>query len=330
MGFPFNLYLAAFLSALAASALSFPLWRKWCISSNHVDDPGHRKIHHAPVPLAGGLTVLTGFFLPLLGACLVVRMFGTDLFHAGASNALDYGFSRRGPQIAAILAGALGMAALGWIDDRRELGPKIKFTGQLLIAALVAASGIRITLFVDNALFSYLVTILWILTLTNAFNFMDNMNGLCTGLGVIASWACAWSAAIQGQYLVALLGFLICGALLGFLPFNFPRAAAFLGDAGSHLTGFLVSLLAILPNFYSAQTPNALAVLTPLLLCALPLADLVCVVILRWRIGQPFYVGDTNHLSHRLVRRGFSKTAAVLLLLLANAISAALALLLFR
>jgi UDP-GlcNAc:undecaprenyl-phosphate GlcNAc-1-phosphate transferase len=102
--------------------------------------------------------------------------------------------------------------------------------------------------------------------------------------------------------------------LIGFLPHNFPRARAFLGDAGSHLVGFLLAVLAILPHFYSKRDPRHWLVIAPLLVLAVPLADLAWVVILRTRMGKPFYVGDTNHLSHRLIRLGLSKTAAVLLI----------------
>ena len=106
---------------------------------------------------------------------------------------------------------------------------------------------------------------------------------------------------------------LTCGALVGFLPHNFPRASAFLGDAGSHLAGYLLAVLAILPHFHTAKEPK-LAVLSPLLILAVPLGDLAWVVVIRWRLGKPFYIGDNNHFSHRLVRRGFSKTKAVLLI----------------
>ena len=180
--------------------------------------------------------------------------------------------------------------------------------------ALVAAVGVRITLFVPSVAFSYAVTILWMLTVVNAFNFMDNMNGLCSGLGAIAAGLFGIIAALHGQYLVALLGLLICGALLGFLPHNFPKARAFLGDSGSHLVGYLLAVLAILPHFHSAKEPHRLAVLTPLLVLAVPLADLAWVVLLRTRMGKPFYVGDTNHLSHRLVRTGLNQASAVMLI----------------
>src|SRR5205814_2012413 len=177
-----------------------------------------------------------------------------------------------------------------------------------------------ITIFVPNILFSYAITMLWIVTLINAFNFMDNMNGLCAGLGAIAAWYFALIAAADGQYLVALIAFLTFGALVGFLPYNFPRAQAFLGDSGSHLVGYLLAVLAILPHFYTPRHPRRWAVLIPLLVLAVPLLDLVWVVALRWRIGQPVYQGDTNHLSHRLVRLGLSPTRAVLIIWLAAAL----------
>jgi len=155
------------------------------------------------------------------------------------------------------------------------------------------------------------------------------MNGLCTGLGIISSWCCAWAAAIHGQFLVTILAFLICGALIGFLPFNFPRALSFLGDAGSHLVGFLAAVLSILPSFYSNQNPQTFAVLTPLFFLAVPLMDMASVIIIRLKNKKPIYIGDNNHFSHILVRRGFSKSRAVLILWMLNALSGTIPFLLF-
>jgi UDP-GlcNAc:undecaprenyl-phosphate/decaprenyl-phosphate GlcNAc-1-phosphate transferase len=357
LNFPFNIYLTAFLSAGAVTALTLPCWRAWSRRAGLVDDPGHRKIHDSPIPLAGGLAVLSGVCIPvLLGVGLVfVELRGrspsvteadslkpsqaaqpsvlapvpsakAQLLDSATAKLVAYGFGRRAVQLTAIVIGALGMVCLGLIDDRCELRPALKFGGQLLIAVLVAAAGVRVTLFVPNLVFSYLVTILWILTVTNALNFMDNMNGLCTGLGAIGAWCFALVAAAQGHYLVALLAFLTCGALLGFLPYNFPRASAFLGDSGSHLVGYLLAVLAILPHFYTPQRPRVLAVFAPLLILAVPLLDLAWVVVVRWRMGQPFYRGDTNHLSHRLVRRGLNPVQAVLLIWLLAAVAACLVL----
>jgi UDP-GlcNAc:undecaprenyl-phosphate GlcNAc-1-phosphate transferase len=317
-------YPAALLSAALTTAVSLPLWRRWCRQSGTIDDPGDRKIHSTPIPLAGGLAVMTGLVVPLLAAAAVAAAYS----HFTIPGLFEYGLNKRAIQILGIMAGALGMLLIGLRDDRVELRPSVKFGGQLIVALIVAATGIRITLFVPSLAFSYSVTALWILAVVNAFNFMDNMNGLCCGLGAIGAASFGWIAASQGQYLVAAMAFLIAGALAGFLPYNFPRATAFLGDAGSHLTGFLLGVLAILPHFYSAKHRHPLAVLTPLLVLAVPLGDLIWVVLLRWRAGKPFYIGDTNHLSHRLVRRGFGPARAVLLIWFLSAAAGGLAILL--
>lgn len=332
MNFPFNIYLLALVSAAATTAATMPWWLRWCRRSGLVDDPGHRKIHDRPIPLAGGLAVLGGVLIPVLLGVVVMQMGwlggggkGIILHLQGVelSGWLSLGLGNRAGQLGVVLLGAVAMVLLGFLDDRFELPPATKFCGQLVIAAAVAGAGVRITLFVESTVFSHVVTVFWLLTIINAFNFMDNMNGACAGLGAIAAWCFAWGGAVQGQYLVTVIAFLVCGALAGFLPFNFPRASSFLGDAGSHLVGYLLGILAILPNYYSSETPHRWAVLKPLLILALPLIDLTWVVVLRWRAGRPFYVGDTNHLSHQLVRRGWSKPGAVLLLWLGAALAGA-------
>lgn len=317
-------YPVAFISAALSSAVSLPLWRRWCRQTGTIDDPGQRKIHTAPIPLAGGLSVMTGLLVPLLAGAAVAAVYSRFTI----PGLFEYGLGKRASQILGIMAGALAMLLIGLRDDRVELRPSIKFGGQLIVALVVAATGVRVTLFVPSLAFSYGITALWILTVVNAFNFMDNMNGLCAGLGAFGAASFGFIAAGQGQYLVAAMAFLIAGALAGFLPYNFPRATAFLGDAGSHLTGFLLAVLAILPHFYSAKHRYPLAVLTPLLVLAAPLGDLFWVVLLRWRNGKPFYIGDTNHLSHRLVRRGFSPAGAVLIIWLLSGAAGGLAFLL--
>jgi UDP-GlcNAc:undecaprenyl-phosphate GlcNAc-1-phosphate transferase len=329
MNFPFNSYIFAVASAFAVTFPACFAWKKWCLEKRLVDDPGKRKIHSEPIPLAGGLAIITGLLVPIVFASLILLLYhrpveispGAEAPLAGANAAglLQHGFSRRAFQLIGIFIGAIGMVLVGLWDDVRELSPRTKFLGQVIIATLVALSGTRITLFVHNPLFHYLITVFWILTFINAFNFMDNMNGLCAGLSAIGALYFGLIAAADGQYLVALLAFLTLGALLGFLPHNFPRARVFLGDAGSHLLGYLMAILAILPHFYTRTHPRQWAVLIPLFVLAIPLLDLVWVVILRTRMGQPFYIGDTNHLSHRLVRMGLSPTAAVMMIWLASA-----------
>ncbi len=287
-----------------------------------MDDPGHRKIHDQPIPLAGGFAVLTGILLPLAAGAGLLKLGVVKISSAGL---IVHGLDRRAMELAVLALGAVVITILGWLDDKHELKALPKFLGQIVIAVVVASACKRITLFVHSEIFSYAVTILWLLTVINAFNFMDNMNGLCAGLGAIGSLLFALIAAANGEYLVAITGFLMCGALVGFLPWNFPNARAFLGDAGSHLVGYLLAVMAILPHFYTKQNPRPFAVLAPLFVLAIPLIDLAQVSLFRTLNKKPFWIGDTNHLSHRLTRVGLNRTHAVLLLWLAAAIIGAIA-----
>src|SRR6266850_2582852 len=152
-------------------AASLPFWRKWCLKAGLMDEPGERKIHAEPIPLAGGFAVLTGIMVPTLGAALLLWVLSGSpaagplrqwmppgFLDEGSVMLLIHGLGVRGIQLAGILSGAVGMAIVGWLDDKHELRPAAKFAGQLLIAGLVAASGVRITLFVHNAIFSYAIT----------------------------------------------------------------------------------------------------------------------------------------------------------------------------
>jgi UDP-GlcNAc:undecaprenyl-phosphate/decaprenyl-phosphate GlcNAc-1-phosphate transferase len=327
--FPFNFFTAAFAGAFLTTLLALPLWRKWCLHTNLVDDPRDGKnydapkIHSGAIPLAGGFAVLTGILLPLLVGAIFIKF---NIVKISFTDLIAHGFEKRGTELLALALGAISITILGWFDDKHELKPLPKLAGQFLIALLVAIACKRITLFVHSEIFSYAITILWILTVVNAFNFMDNMNGLCAGLGAIGAFIFALIAAANGEYLVAITGFLMCGALVGFLPWNFPNARAFLGDAGSHLVGYLLAVMAILPHFYTKKNPHSrLAVLSPLFILAIPLLDIAQVTFLRTLKKKPFWIGDTNHLSHRLTRIRLNQTRAVLLLWLIAAMIGAIA-----
>ena len=309
--FPSWVYPLVFAAAFVTSATTARIWIKISLKLGLIDQPGPRKIHSAPIPLAGGLIVATGLLLPLILASLLAY---SPLISANLSDISTYGFSARTTQLIGLTLGAIGMLALGLIDDRGALSAGKKFSAQLLIVAIVAGTGTRITLFIPNAAFSYVITFLWFLTLVNAFNFNDNMNGLCSGLGAISATLFAIHSALPGHYLVASLGFLVAGALAGFIPFNYPKAQTFLGDSGSHLVGFLIAALAILPHFHHDLQPNKIGVIAPLLVLGIVLIDLSWVVSYRIWHRKPVYIGDTNHLSHQLVKRGFTPRTAVLIL----------------
>jgi UDP-GlcNAc:undecaprenyl-phosphate GlcNAc-1-phosphate transferase len=260
--------------------------------------------------------VLTGILLPLAVGAVLLKL---GIVTISSTGLIVHGIDRRALELVVLAAGAIVITLLGALDDRHELKALPKFLGQIIVAVAVAGACKRITLFVHSEVFSYAITVLWLLTIINAFNFMDNMNGLCAGVGALGALFFAGIAASDGEYLVAITGFLMSGALVGFLPWNFPNARAFLGDAGSHLVGYLLAVMAILPHFYSKHNPHPLAVLSPLLVLFVPLVDVAQVTLFRTLNKKPFWIGDTNHLSHRLVRAGLSRKQAVVLIWLVAA-----------
>ena len=318
MEFPWDLYITAAVCGCLFSFLSLPLWLKFSRRTHLLDHPGHRKIHQKATPLAGGPTLITGF---ILGGALIYYLQQYESGHH-ATDVVRYGIGAKGNQLLALVFGSILMFGVGLWDDYRGLPASAKFAGQFMAALLVALSGIRISLFVANPIFGYAVTLLWILTLVNALNFMDNMNGLCSGLGAITCWAFAWLAAKHGQYLAAGLGFLLFGVLFGFLPWNYPKARSFLGDSGSHLVGFWLAALALMPDYYqgAAGSVSWKPFILPALFVLAPLLDLVSVVWIRWRAGNPVYIGDNNHFSHRLCKTGKSRSEAVLWIWLLGAL----------
>ena len=273
--FPEGIYGLSWLGALVAAWVATRFWLAWCLRHDWMDRPGPRKIHHQPVALAGGLAIGTALITVFAGAWFIVL---SKLLPGEAILNLDYGFRERGLQMVGLLGGMLIMLGIGLWDDKHLPKPGPKFMAQSLAALLVAACGIRGTLFIENPFFSYFITWFWILLVVNACNFVDNMNGLCAGLGAISALFFGIHSAMHTHYLVASLAFAVSGALIGFLPFNYPKAKSFLGDSGSHLTGFLMAVLSILPHFYHEHQPNPLAVISPLPILGIFLVDFIWVV----------------------------------------------------
>jgi len=302
-----NVYLVVFDVAFFLALGLIPLCRKWSFRWGMLDDPGHRKIHSEPIPLLGGLGVFLAFSITvwagLAGLLWLGPSWGLDAYVEGARKVFWRLFG--------IWCGGLLMVALGLRDDKQDLHAGVKLVGQILVAFCVAWSGMRITLFIDNVFLSYVITMFWIVVVTNAMNFFDNMDGLCGGVGWICAAMFGLIAAINGQFFVCVLAMAFCGSLLGFLPYNWHRARIFLGDAGSHFVGYMLAVLTILATFYASNRPTALALIIPLIVLSVPLFDMAAVSVIRWLNGQPIYKGDVNHISHRLVRAGLPKPWAV-------------------
>jgi UDP-GlcNAc:undecaprenyl-phosphate GlcNAc-1-phosphate transferase len=284
-----------------------------------VDKPGHRKIHHNPKPLGGGVAIYLGVVIPLLVVTL-----GAYVVH-DAGRFTDYlgGVRVKTPLAMGIVLALLGMHLLGLVDDRRALGPYSKLIIQLGITTLLVASFKELRVLTAlGAVPSTIVTVLWIGAITNAFNFLDNMDGLSAGIACVASVAFLVTALSIGQLFVAGMLALLIGALLGFLWFNFSPAKIFMGDSGSLLIGLLLGVLPTLTPYLPKERPwgaGWYAVFAPVIVLAVPLYDLIVVSMIRLSRGKSPFVGDTNHFSHRLVARGMSRRTAVLCLYLITA-----------
>jgi UDP-GlcNAc:undecaprenyl-phosphate GlcNAc-1-phosphate transferase len=299
-----------------------------------VDKPGHRKIHHNPKPLGGGVGIFFGFFVPV-GSIIATLMFvNPDIVEINGRDvtALYNGAKTQVPIALAILGAAAALHVMGLLDDRKALGPYSKLVVQLVVTVALVTSfdDLRILTNLPTAI-SIVITVLWITAITNAFNFLDNMDGLSAGVAAVCTAAFLIATLTIGQWFVAAALALLLGALLGFLCFNFPPATIFMGDAGSLVVGFLLGVLTVRTTFLpQGQDFGAgwYAVFAPLIVLALPLYDLVVVSAIRISRGKSPFVGDTNHFSHRLVARGMSRRTAVLCIYLVTAATSAAAIVL--
>jgi UDP-GlcNAc:undecaprenyl-phosphate GlcNAc-1-phosphate transferase len=296
---PSDLFMTAALGALLAVALT-PLAERLARRWGVLDHPHGYKAHAMPIPLLGGLAVA----MATIAAMVTMFLAGVDLHLAG---------------IGGLAAGTALILVGGLYDDQRGLTPQNKFALQL--AATTAAGlclallGVRLSLFLPWPPAPIIaLTVLWVVGITNALNLLDNMDGLCAGIGAVAAAALAIVNLRSGEPTVALTAAALAGACCGFLPYNWPRARIFLGDTGSMFIGFALAALSVMGVYTRGAEVPALAVFTPVCLLGLPLLDTLSVVVLRWRAGHPPWVGDRRHISHRLVRRGMAPATAVVTL----------------
>ena len=314
--------------SLALALVLVPLARREFRRRGFVDRPGARKIHGAPMPYGGGVAVFATVAV-VLGAGIAVARFsgapwlawlpGGDVLRTHAD-----GILLRARDLGWLLVLAAGLAVMGQVDDRRGLGALPKLAAQVVAAAVVVwLLGIQATFFVPVAWVGQVATVLWIVAVTNAFNFLDNMDGLSGGVAAIVLAVLVAVTLASGQIFVPVLALVLLGAVVGFLVYNFPPASVFLGDAGSQPLGFLVAVLTVLANYYrGAPGEGAFGPFMPLVLLAVPLYDLLSVTAIRLARGKSPFVGDTNHFSHRLVALGLSRRAAVLIVYLATVATA--------
>lgn len=315
--------------SFAISAALTPLVRRWAFKRDFVDRPGAggHKQHRQPIPFGGGIAITVAILVPIVTTLLIALMLGRagpdQLPRLTAWQPLwPYwagGVIQKAPAALAVIAGALVMHLMGIIDDHRPLSPWFKLIVQLAVALLLTAGfGIRSAEMLGPGP-SIVLTTLWIVALTNAFNFMDNMDGLSSGVAVLTAVILAIAAFRAEQVFVPCVLLLVAGATLGFLLYNFPPASIFMGDAGSLVIGFMLAVCTVLTTFNNPrEQARPFGVVVPLLVFAVPLYDQCSVIIRRLQLGVSPFRSDRRHFSHRLVKMGLNPTSAVLTIYLAT------------
>lgn len=295
--------LIVFGSSLGLGLLLTPLCRALAARFGPIDHPdGRRKLHDKATPVAGGGAILLSLAGALLGA------------HWIPSPANSW-FPQDGLFLPGLLLASLMICALGLVDDFRGLCARPKVLGQLSAVGIVLGAGFvvqRIRLFdwqVELGLLAVPFTALWLLGTINSLNLLDGMDGLLSSVGLILSLATAALAMLSGAWAAAYMAAALAGALLGFLPYNFPPASIFLGDSGSMLIGLIIGATALRG---SLEGPATVGLVAPVAILGIPVFDTLAAIVRRKLTGRSICAGDRGHLHHCLLAHGFSTQRALL------------------
>jgi UDP-GlcNAc:undecaprenyl-phosphate GlcNAc-1-phosphate transferase len=284
-----------------------PVFRKIAKEAKLLDYPGGRKLQESPVAYLGGLAVAAPI---TLGSLLVVF----------TSISID----SKNQFFLGLILPSLAIAFIGLLDDLYQLPPWPRFIAQSGVGVITSLtlylSDVGVQIF-DNPWINGLLTSLWVITIINALNFMDNMDGLATSLSIVISLSLFILSYLNGQYLVAALCTALVAACIGFLFWNRRPASIYLGDAGALYLGFLLAAISIRVDVNSDT--EIIRVLVPLLIFAIPVIDITQVVISRMVKGKSPFEGGRDHLSHLLLNKGLSE-GKVLTVLTASALTFAL------
>ncbi len=297
--------------AFVIALILTPIIRDISRSFNVVDRPGQRKVHAYPMPRVGGIAIAIAY-----GAALVILP-GS----AGGAMAISL------RAVWNLVPGAALVFFIGLLDDFFSLKPVVKLLGLVVAASVVFFSGIHIGGIAAHSMafwLDYPLTVFWLLLTSNALNLVDGLDGLCAGMGLMATLALFTAALIHGNHPLAFVTFPLAGALLGFLCYNVAPATVFLGDSGALLIGFLLGCYGML---WTEKASTLLSMLVPLLALSIPLLDVSLSVLRRFLRNQPIFSADRGHIHHRLLDRGLSPRQAVWVLYLFAALAGSLALL---
>jgi UDP-GlcNAc:undecaprenyl-phosphate/decaprenyl-phosphate GlcNAc-1-phosphate transferase len=292
-------------SSFLLSILFTPLVRVLAHRFGWLDQPGERRIHEVPTPRLGGVAIVLSFVLVLLPLLLI-------------HNSITMQLRVQWHTLECLPVAMLAIFLLGLADDVFSVGPWAKLVVEVACSLWVFYHGIFIGLVTnplgksfDIGIWSLPITVLWIVGITNAFNLVDGIDGLAAGIALFGMATMVLVSLVTGNpVLIAVLAAL-GGATAGFLLFNFHPASIFLGDSGSLFLGFTVGVLSLV---WGQKSPLAVAVLGPILIFALPIADTMLAIVRRFLGGAPIFASDSDHIHHRLLHLGFSPRKAVLIL----------------
>jgi UDP-GlcNAc:undecaprenyl-phosphate GlcNAc-1-phosphate transferase len=301
--------IALLLSAFVLGIVSTPVIRQIAIKKEWMAVPKSDRWHQNTTALMGGIAIYISLIIPLLFISEAYSFLKEVVFNPQ----MQFGSDQNGlpPVSLAVLVGATFLFGLGLIDDLNGIKPQTKLIGQIVVALLVVFLGFRLSWFNSLTLDTF-VTVFWIVGITNAFNLLDNMDGLCAGIGGICSLnlILLFSGNMPEAHQIALI---MTGVLFAFLVYNFNPASIFMGDCGSMPVGFIISILAL--SYSQSVAKNSLSSVTvPILLVLVPVMDTTLVTFIRILSGRKASMGGRDHTSHRLVLIGMSeKRAAVTL-----------------
>ena len=312
---PAWLYLATFVGAIGLSLMLVPAVREYARNREIIDVPGGHKSHRTPVPYLGGVAMVAAFSVAMVIGVVVRRsaQFDDGQISITFGNLITQGDGLV-RELAVVLGLALVFAAMGLIDDLRGLSPVFRFVVGLGLATVLVAYGVVLQSPLPDWL-DMVISVVWILGMTNAFNLLDNIDGLAAGTAAVASGAFFVIAILNDQQYSALLAIGLAGAMLGFLRSNFAPATIYMGDAGSLFIGFMMAYLGLKMRTNVAEIPQLFA---PVLVLGVAVLDTTVVVVSRLRRGLSPFTGGQDHLSHRFLRLGLSVRRSVTVLLVAT------------
>lgn len=303
-------FLLAFITAFVITPYTIRLAKK----VGAVDYPNDRRINKKPMPRLGGLAVIAGFMISAIYLIITMSI-------EKKVNFAEEGLNRK---LIGCLLGAIILGITCYIDDVKDLKPLVKLAGQVIAAIVVVSSGVLIDNFTIpfkennvmlNEVFSFVLTVGWIVGITNAINLIDGLDGLSSGITLISCISLLIIFALNESPLIAIILITaLAGAIVGFLPYNFNPAKTFIGDVGSNFMGFAIAVISILGV---AKTYTAIVIIAPIIVLALPIFDTLWAIvrrIVKTKSIKGVFKADKGHLHHRLMAKGYTQKQAVLIL----------------